>query len=171
MPKPYVRKTAHVSMSWAFRQLPFWERVFALTEDSGDCKIFTGHKDECGYGRIRGENKKLVRVHRAVWERDHGPIPPGKEVCHKCDIRACINPAHLFLGTHAENIRDMDLKGRRRALVGSQQACAVLHEMDIPTIRKRLASGETSASIGRSYGVSEEMIRHIKKGRAWRHVT
>ncbi len=170
MPRNYIRTTSKPTMSWAFRQLPFWERVAAQTERVGECLLFTGAKDDCGYGRIQCGNKKLVRLHRAVWERDHGAIPDDKEVCHSCDVRNCIESKHLFLGTHVENIKDMDAKGRRRVLRGSEQGCSILIESDIPVIRKRLMAGETCAGISRSYGVSEGLIRHIKKKRIWKHV-
>ncbi len=167
----YVRKTTSRALSKAFRALPFWERVEQQTEAAGDCAIFTGHKNEDGYGRIYdGDAGKLVFVHRAVWEREHGPIPKGKKVLHRCDVPACINQDHLFLGTQADNIRDMDAKGRRRVLRGSEQGMSILTEADIPIIRSCLAYGDTCAAIARSYGVSEGMIRHIKKGRAWTHV-
>lgn len=166
----YVRKTTSLAMSKKFRMLPFWERVEAQTKIVDECHLFTGHKNEDGYGRIRGENKQLVFVHRAVWERAHGPIPVGKRVCHRCDTPCCIWLEHLFLGTQADNIKDMDSKGRRRVLRGSEQGMSILVEADIPVIRQCLARGDTCAGIARAYGVSEGMIRHIKKGRAWTHV-
>lgn len=171
MPRTYVRVTTNQAMSWEFRQLPFWDRVDAQTvKDGSGCHVFTGHKDECGYGRIRGEHGKLVRVHRAVYEREHGFIPRGAVVLHTCDNPACINPAHLMAGTQADNIADMDIKGRRRANKGSAHGHAKLSESDIPEIRARLRRGEACAAIGASYGVSEMTISFIKRGRTWRHV-
>lgn len=147
----------------------FWDRVYDNTERRGGCLLFTGHKDECGYGRINRDGK-LVRVHRAVWERDNGPIPEWHVVMHSCDKPACIEPAHLSLGTQEENIRDMDRKGRRISLVGQEHGNSKLTDTDIPSIRARLSDGQTCAAIARDYQVSEGLIRHIKKGRAWRHV-
>ena len=170
MPKPYTRKTGNLAMSWAFRQLPFWERVAAQIEtNENGCHIFTGSKDDCGYGRINKDGK-LVRLHRAVYEREHGWIPSGSVVMHKCDTPACINPEHLSLGTQVMNIKDMDRKGRRRSQVGSEHAHAKLTEKDIPVIRDRLVKGETCIAMSEDYPVCEEMIRAIKKNRAWTHV-
>ena len=149
--------------------ITFWDRVYTLVERDGECLIFTGCKDECGYGRINRDGK-LVRLHRAVWERDHGRIQNDGVVMHTCDRPACIEPRHLRLGTQVENIADMDRKGRRVSLVGSMHRCAKLTESDIPRIRAMLERGDTCASIGRIYKVTEAMIRHIKKGRAWTHV-
>ena len=157
-------------MSWAFRQLPFWERVEAQTIISKNkCHEFTGSKDDCGYGRINKDGK-LVRVHRAVYERLHGEIPKGLVILHKCDNPACINPDHLALGTQGDNIKDMFDKGRNKCNVGSEHGMAKLTEKDIPVIRQRLNNNETCVAIAKDYGVSDNMIRHIKMGRSWRHV-
>jgi len=163
-------KGAIMSNSWSKKH--FWYRVETQSEKKENgCIEFTGCKDSCGYGRINNGKGKLVRLHRAVWEREHGTIPDGMVVMHLCDNRACINIAHLVLGTQAQNVADMDLKRRRKNLRGTQRAFAKLAEKDIPSIRARLAAGETCAIIASSYGVSEGLIRHIKKGRIWTHVT
>jgi hypothetical protein len=164
-----MRASNSFAMSWHFRQLPFWDRVHTQTERKGECIEFTGHKDECGYGRIRSESGRLVRVHRAVYEKSHGEIPPGMVVMHSCDNPACINLNHLKAGTQPENIKDMDRKGRRISLVGTQQSQAKVNEADVKEIRARLVN-ETCASIARDYRVSEALIRNIKKNRRWTHV-
>ena len=149
--------------------ITFWDRVYSKVSKDGDCLVFTGCRDDCGYGRIF-RNGKLTRLHRAVWERDHGAIPTDRVVMHSCDKPACIEPSHLRLGTQVENIRDMDSKNRRRSIIGSQHSRAKLHERDIPKIRAMLDSGHTCSAIGEIFGVTEGMIRHIKKRRAWNHV-
>ena len=149
--------------------ITFWDRVYTLVERDGECLIFTGCKDECGYGRIN-RTGKLVRLHRAVWERDHGPLGKGVVVMHTCDRPSCIEPSHLRAGTQRENIADMDAKHRRRSLVGSMHGRAKLKESDIPRIRAMLERGDTCVSIGKIFGVTDMMIRHIKKKRAWTHV-
>ena len=170
MPRNYERKTNDITMSWAFRKLPFWERVEAQTViDEKGCHIFTGTKDECGYGRI-WQSKKLVRLHRATYEKLHGEIPKGLVILHKCDVPACINPDHLVLGTQGDNVKDMNIKNRNNNVRGSKHGMAKLIEADIPVIRKRLANNDTYVSIAKDYGVTADMIRHIKMGRAWRHV-
>ena len=170
MPRNYVRTTDRPAMSWAFRQLPFWERVEAQTiiDDNG-CHIFTGSKDECGYGRIY-KDKKLVRLHRAMYEKIHGEIPKKMVIMHKCDVPACINPKHLMLGTQGMNIKDMFDKKRDNILHSENHGMAKLTNIDIPIIRKRLFNGDTCISIAKDYEVSEGMIRHIKNNRAWRHI-
>lgn len=125
-----------------------------------------------GYGSIRDENGVEVLAHRFAWTEARGAIPAGLCVLHHCDNRPCCNPAHLFLGTRADNIRDMDRKGRgRRAHRGSANGRAKLTESHVVAIRKRYAQGGvTQKDLARCYGVSPALINFICTRRKWRHI-
>ena len=148
----------------------FWDRVQTNTvkRESG-CHEFVGFRNHDGYGRINKEGR-LVFVHRAVWENTNGKIPLGMCVCHTCDNPSCVNQDHLFLGTHADNMKDKARKGRVTNGVGSKNPSAKLKDSDIPIIRARITSGEACYDIAKEYGVTGETILHIKHNRTWTHI-
>lgn len=131
------------------------------------CKEWTGRKDQDGYG-LRGYKGKDVRVHRIAWMEGRGPIPAGMCVLHKCDNRACHNVEHLFIGSQADNMRDMTAKGRResRAPVGELNSKAKLTLAQVERIR---ADTRPNNVIAAEYGVSGTNIHGIKKGLIWKH--
>lgn len=79
------------------------ERITENARREGECLVWQGALTKDGYGRIR-DGKRMVRVHRAIWERDHGPIPDGAEVDHTCWNRACVESAHLRLSDRQQNV-------------------------------------------------------------------
>ena len=121
------------------------------------------------YGRFK-MNGRSILAHRYAYEQAHGPIPDGMMVLHRCDNPRCVNPAHLRLGTHAENMADMALKGRasRHGIpprhAGDAHPRAKVTQADVEAIRSRRASGATTSALAREYGVSATHIRRIVNG-------
>ena len=126
------------------------------------CWLWQGFKDVHGYGVIRrgGKGGKAVLTHRYSWELHRGEIPKGLHVLHSCDVPACVNPDHLFLGTQADNMRDMRSKGRGKAPRRFTQS-------QIEYVRSLLASGQEQAYIGRLFGVDPSTISHIARGKTY----
>ena len=87
----------------------FWKRTKRI--EGSDCLWWTGNKKETGYGKVRMDGKTW-RAHRACYVICHGNIPNGLHILHSCDNPSCVNPDHLSAGTHQENMRQMQIKGR-----------------------------------------------------------
>jgi len=124
-----------------------------------------------GYGFF-GFNGRTSRANRVAWELTYGPIPEGLVVCHRCDNRRCVNPAHLFLGTVADNVRDMDQKGRRRACRGEDRRNAKLTEHHVRVIRYLRDNGVSLSQRRQAemFGVNHTTIERIGTRREWGHV-
>jgi hypothetical protein len=144
--------------------------LFAHTkEDENGCWIWQGALSREGYGKVRSRNGRYLSTHRAAYEVQHGPIPEGMLVCHKCDVRKCIRPSHLWLGTHLENLRDRDAKGRGRPLRGTRNPSAKLTQADVERIRALYSTGKLScAKIAQQFGVARQTVHAIVLRRKWR---
>ena len=149
-----------------------FEEKFTKTVEG--CWLWTAHKNTEGYGRFLYNGSKGY-AHRFSYESYVGEIPyhnsaHGMCVLHKCDIPACVNPDHLFLGTNADNVADRMRKGRNGfiSMEGSKNGNAKLTESDIPIIRQRLANGETQKKIASDYNVSGTLISMIHRGLIWK---
>lgn len=124
-----------------------------------------------GIARFRGRN---WRAHRVSWVLHNGEIPDGLKVLHRCDTPACINPAHLFLGTQQDNIADMVAKGRQRGVQrwGSESPRAVLTEQSVWIIRNVIDIDVVpQREIARLWGVSPMTISRIANWQTWPHVS
>jgi hypothetical protein len=104
------------------------ERFWAHVRKTDGCWLWTGAADSNGYGSFNVGAGQYERAHVFAWEADHGPVPPGLEVCHNCDVPRCVR--HLFLGTHLENMRDMAAKGRWRNQTAGVTHCVKGHEFN-----------------------------------------
>lgn len=136
-----------------------------LAEPNSGCWLWDGSYFQSGYGQFSLTHRVNTKAHRTSWELHRGPIPAGKLIMHKCDVRECVNPEHLQVGTCADNLADMSAKGRARR--GEASPKAKLTAADIPAIRADVRRHEDIAA---SYGVSDTLIWAVKHGKCWRHV-
>lgn len=131
------------------------------------CIIWLGSVDSYGYGTISA-NGKAERTHRLSFISNYGEIPKGMLVCHKCDIPSCINPNHLFLGTHQDNMADRDIKGRQYDRTGTKNGRAKLDNEKANEIRKIFSSTKISkAKLGRMFDVSSTTILGVINNKYW----
>jgi hypothetical protein len=123
--------------------------------------LHTGNFHRTGYGRIF-RDKKWRWAHRIAWEDTIGPIPEGLCVLHKCDVSACVNPNHLFVGTQQDNIDDMIQKGRKKTK---------LKPVDVLRIRELRQQGHTFRVIADMFNLKSGVtVFNIISGKSWRLV-
>lgn len=146
----------------------FWPQVDRSAGPDG-CWLWKGWIDPVGgYGRFKIRNRAHP-AHKYSYTFTSGAVPKGLFVCHRCDNPACVNPAHLFLGTPADNTRDRDAKGRQAR--GERSGTAKLNEADVRAIRSLYASGGFSqARLGWIYGVGQTKISAVVNKTTWKHV-
>ena len=144
-------------------------------DTNGGCWLWRGKTAKNGYGITTADPFSPVLctgAHRRAYELFVGPIPSGMQVCHKCDVRVCVNPAHLFLGTARDNISDMDRKGRRRTVApcGPENGMVKLASSSVLEIRSLYDSGKGLSEIGRRFSVTPQNIRSIVLRKTWSHL-
>jgi hypothetical protein len=132
---------------------------------STGCIVWTRGKAKAGYGMLRHGGKTFT-THRLAYELARGPIPDGMFVCHSCDNPACVNPDHLFLGTPADNMRDMHDKGR--GSVGERHGGAKLTADDVAAIRAAVAAGALQREVADQYGLRQGYVSRIVNWLIWR---
>jgi len=140
----------------------FWPKVKAASEEA--CWPWMGTRTHNGYGQFRAAGRATC-AHRVAWELTSGPIPTGVFVCHRCDNRLCCNPAHLFLGTAADNSNDMVAKGRSNK--GQRNPNVKLTVESVRNIRKDAEAGSSDKSLAARHGVSRGAIRLVLIRENW----
>lgn len=125
-------------------------------------------KTSNGYGHIK-INGKMVGAHRVAWELENGSITDGLDVLHDCDVKLCVNNAHLFLGTQVDNMADRDAKGRQAK--GELNGRSKLTADQIREIRESNVEGNvTQQALADCYGVSNQLVSKIVNGERWAHI-
>ena len=152
---------------------PLEERFWRYVEKGPLCWNWTGTSRDGRYGSLFlvKPHRHYKPAHRISWELHNGPIPEGLEVCHKCDNGMCVRPAHLFLGTRAENATDMARKGRspKGADHPNVRKARMTDEL-VREIRRRHAAGERQVSLAREFGFHQSYVSNIVNRKQRGHV-
>lgn len=155
-------------MQWTEKDaIRFWSKVDKSAGEDG-CWEWAAFRDRFGYGKIRVQGRYTLshRLSAAMAGLD----VEGLCVCHRCDNPACVNPAHLFAGTQADNVRDMLEKGRGSKAKGRDNGQSKLTEENVVEIKARLKAGESQRSIAKGFSVSQMTVCDINTGKHWKHV-
>ncbi len=147
---------------------PLWDRFWSKVNKQGpnDCWEWTACKNKKGYGWF-GLNGRTQFAHRSIWFMTYNYWPEC--CCHSCDNPSCVNIAHLFEATNAENIADMVCKGRQAK--GEKNGQVKLTQEQVKEIRKRYAAGGVfQKELAREYGISNQQISKIVNRIWWKHI-
>ncbi|MFE1815603.1 HNH endonuclease [Metapseudomonas otitidis] len=128
----------------------------------GDCWIWAGATKGNGYGNFRWADREYMTAHKAAYLLFVGNVPEGMDVCHTCDVRYCVNPDHLFLGTRIENMEDASGKGRLKRSISGRRL--KLNEAQAQEVRRLLDLKMTPKQIKDATGVSEWSVGAIARG-------
>lgn len=146
----------------------FYSKVKINSDDA--CWEWESGVDKDGYGKFQFRENPW-RAHRVSWTIYNGEIPEGMYVCHKCDNPTCVRPSHLWLGTDADNIHDMDEKGRRTPQSGEQNNASRLTKAQVIEIRELYANTDMFQwEIAEKFGVSRELVGQIVRRDIWSHL-
>ena len=155
----------------------FWRKVDKSLGlgPNGDCWLWLGGVAGLGYGSIGLGSRDMGRdyVHRVSWVLENGLIAEDLFVLHTCDVRLCVTPDHLWLGTQKDNMQDMLMKGRGRAggPSGEKHGMSKLTDEKVRTIRSRYAAGSVSQEVlADEFGVSQSTVSRVLLSECWKHI-
>jgi hypothetical protein len=131
------------------------------------CWLWTEYVMSNGYAQFCGPNRQKTQWHRLSWTIHNGPIPDGMQVLHKCDVRCCVNPHHLFLGTHMDNMIDRQKKGRNVNPIGEQHGQS---KLTVEQVKRIKYSTERGSDLARDLSISPVTVHAIRHGKTWKHV-
>lgn len=139
----------------------FLKKVAIPSDEHDSCWIWRGAGKGNGYGSLTMDGY-TISAHRAAYILMVGNIPEGMDVCHSCDNRNCVNPDHLFIGTRAQNMQDMSLKGR-----GAGGCRKHLKEWQVQEVRRRIEAGHSPSKIAAQMNINHGTITAIKRGASY----
>lgn len=150
----------------------FWGNVLVV-EDRASCWEWRRSCGSHGYGQYYEERGKPIAAHRFAWTVTKGQIPGGLHVLHRCDNKKCVRPDHLFLGTQADNMRDMREKGRHShfAVRGDESPCTKVTDKQVAELRARYVGGTrqrpgNALELASHYGITRARVYQLAKGKA-----
>lgn len=145
------------------------ERFWSKVNKTDTCWLWQGGISDKGYGGF-WDGKNWIKAHRFSFELHFGNIPENFHILHKCDVRHCIRPDHLFLGTNKDNVNDKVMKDRQAK--GSKNGNSILDENQVIEIKLKLKNKYYGylKDLMIEYNISERCIFDIKNGRTWKHV-
>lgn len=144
-------------------------RFWSCVDKSGGpdaCWMWLQSVDRNGYGRTFWDGR-CTQAHRIAWQIINGPIPKGIQILHTCDNSSCVNPTHLYAGSHRDNMNDM--VRRSRLPRGIRHHRARLSEADVKEIRAS-AAGSSQSAIAKRFGITQSHVRKIVLRKLWQHV-
>ena len=144
------------------------ERLWRHVQKTKSCWLWTGSRNEDGYGRIKTASGSLALVHRVVFVDAFGQIDSTVCVCHHCDVRHCVRPEHLFAGSQQDNMRDAFEKGRRAR--GIEHGHCRFTEADVVRIMEADRSGVAVTALAQRFDVAFNSIWQIVHRKTWKHV-